>query len=144
MVYFAFGKILTLALEAHMLNISLILLIRLDMHNSFNSSISRLESFQRFEFEGQIGAFPTVYEGFICQLAFTLFALLQSYYSPVMWGPFHLISPPPNIDEVFLPDSFRKLFLDTLRNSIIFVLYPSENMGMLFVPSIKEISQFSS
>ena len=50
MVYFAFGKILTLTLEAHMLNISLILLIRLDMHNSFNSSISRLESFQRFEF----------------------------------------------------------------------------------------------
>ena len=61
-----------------------------------------------------------------------------------MWGPFHLISPPPNIDEGFLPDSFRKLFLDTLRNSIIFVLYPSENMGMLFAPSIKEILQFSS
>ena len=41
------------------------------MHNSFNSSISRSERFQRFDLLGQIGAFPTAYEGFIWQLAFT-------------------------------------------------------------------------
>ena len=79
-VYFAFGKILTLTLEAHMLNISVILLIRLDMHNSFNSSISRLESFQRFEFKGRSVRFQQC-----MKVLFANWPLLYSlYYSLII------------------------------------------------------------
>jgi len=74
-----------------------------------------------------------------------------------MWttGPFHLISTPPIDESLFTwplqkiisgvtPFRNKHLFLDTLRNSIIFVLYPSENMAMLFFPFRKEVVQYSS
>ena len=57
MVYFTFGKILTLTLELKLIGLCTSLSI---------VQSSQSESFQRFDFQGQIGPCPTTYEGFIC------------------------------------------------------------------------------
>ena len=93
MVYFAFGKIFSLALEAHMRDTTL--------KSGLCTSLSivqspPLESFQRFDFQGKIGACPTAYEGFICKLAFIKVLLkVQCSKSPLPHNPtMQLICPP--------------------------------------------------